>query len=68
MRKGPNVCPRECPRRSAECRLTCPEWKEFEAQKQAEYAARAVAYHAYPDSQRKNACMRKNARDNLKRK
>ena len=68
MRKGPNVCPRDCPNRSAECRLTCHEWKTFEAQKQAEYEARAVAYHSYPDSQRKKACMRKNARENLRRR
>lgn len=68
MRKGTHVCPRDCPNRSAECRLSCPIWKDFEAEKQAEYAARAAAFHSYPDSLRKKACMRKNARDNLKRK
>lgn len=68
MRKGPNVCPRECPKRSAECRITCPEWKAFEAEKQAAYAAKALAISSYPDSSRKKSCARKNAREKMRRK
>lgn len=33
-------CTRDCARRAAGCRLTCPEWAKYEAIKQAEYAER----------------------------
>ena len=65
---GTKVCPRECPNRSAECRLTCADWKAFEAEKQKAYAAKAVAISSYPNSMRKARCMRKNVRENLRRR
>lgn len=40
MRKHP--CNQDCPRRSAECRRTCPEYAEYAQAKQAEYAERKV--------------------------
>lgn len=33
-------CTPECKRRSAECRLTCKDWKIYEAKKREEYAQR----------------------------
>ena len=33
-------CKQDCPRRSAECRKTCPDWVTYEAAKRKEYTAR----------------------------
>lgn len=33
-------CKPECKRRSAECRLTCKDWKVYETKKREEYARR----------------------------
>lgn len=33
-------CQLECDRRSAECRLSCEDWKIYEAKKREEYARR----------------------------
>lgn len=68
MRKGSDVCPRECPNRSAECRLTCPDWKAFEAEKQKAYAEKEMAISSFPISGRRASCMRKNAREKLRRR
>ena len=39
-------CAKDCPRRSAECRSTCPEWAEYEAAKKADYAEREKRWQA----------------------
>lgn len=33
-------CTQDCKRRSAECRLSCEDWKIYEAKKREEYAQR----------------------------
>ena len=33
-------CTKDCPDRIVECRKTCSAWKEYEAQKRADYAQR----------------------------
>lgn len=34
-------CKQDCPRRTAECKRACDEWKAYEAAKREEYAQRA---------------------------
>ena len=34
---GRKVCAKDCPRRHAECRRSCPEWAAYEAGKREEY-------------------------------
>ncbi len=53
-----NSCPcvRDCPDRSAKCRLECEKFKAYDRRKRAEYAERE---HAFIDTfcSRKNDCM-----------
>ena len=39
-------CRQDCPRRSGECHSMCPEYKEFEADRNAEYARRKIQIEA----------------------
>lgn len=42
-------CQRDCPERTADCRLTCKRYKEHFAEQQAEYAAKTKARNARGD-------------------
>lgn len=65
-RDGLKTCPKECPKRSAECRLTCKSWKEHREKALKEYARRAKAGSSYIDSAKKQATIRKNIREKFK--
>ena len=36
----PNPCDKHCPRRSATCHVTCPDWAKYEKKRAEEYAER----------------------------
>lgn len=56
------VCQRDCPDRSAECRLTCERYKAYRAKKEADYAERARVYAQIPDSPAKTRNIQRNTR------
>lgn len=41
------VTKQDCPRRSATCRLSCPEWKKYVEERDKEYARRHVTESSY---------------------
>ena len=55
----------DCPRRHAGCAATCPEWAEYEKQRNAEYAkaeARNKAQYAYADVREQRSKLYRNHR------
>lgn len=58
MATGRIICPctKTCPDRTAQCKLTCPNWKPYEEAKKEEYAERAKA------AQVRNVCIETNYR------
>nr|DAP48210.1 MAG TPA: hypothetical protein [Caudoviricetes sp.] len=39
-------CAKDCPDRSAECRLTCPKWAEYTAERAKDYEQRLAKWQA----------------------
>ena len=37
MVRREHPCKQDCPNRSAECRLTCPDWEKYTAERDADY-------------------------------
>lgn len=61
-------CVKDCPNRSMECRLTCEAYKEYRAAKEADYKKRASYMSGQPDHPGKDSNIRKNARNQIKRR
>lgn len=66
MKRDKDVCPKDCPERSAECRLSCDRYKEYSEGKMAEYAKRAKALESVPDSPMKKRHANKNALNKMR--
>lgn len=64
---GRRVCQKDCPNRTAECRLTCEAYKAYEAQKQEEYRKKPVTAMSYPDKVARLRNYKKNCRAKLTR-
>ena len=44
MNRPKQPCKKDCPDRTAECKKTCPKWKEYEPLLREFYKLRAEAY------------------------
>lgn len=44
---GRQPCAKDCPDRAWDCKITCPKWAEYEAEKQEIYAARLEIQRSY---------------------
>lgn len=60
-------CAQDCERRSAECRISCKEWKEYEVIKMAEYDERLKADNERELRQAKTAGALRRSRDYIMR-
>lgn len=66
MTDGRKVCRRDCPGRSAECRLTCEKYKAYRAEKLKEYDRRVRAIESNPLSRAKIQNSKKKAKDKMR--
>ena len=69
MKDGRKVCPKDCPERSAECRLTCERWAAHREERLKVYDERAKAIPpAYWNNPSRQAEIRKNLRCKMRRR
>lgn len=47
--KEKNPCGRDCPKRTAVCKRTCPDWQEYETKHMAELQERIEEYEKEAD-------------------
>lgn len=65
--EGRKVCQRDCPNRTAECRLTCEAYKQYEREKFADYRSRAEKVRSEPERHGLTQNIQKNARTRFQR-
>lgn len=65
MPDGRKFCPKDCPRRAVGCRSDCPQWQEYEKEKQAEYARRKMLIDSSPSTSMREKMTRANMRDRM---